>query len=101
MVAAIEGELVDSAAPITSTATDSTGPERPADQAKAGSRRFTPAGRFERVLNRRSENADFLGFLALAARCHLELHPVALVQALVSASLDVREMHEHVRSTLA
>ena len=57
-------------------------------------------GRIERLSSRRSDDADFLGFLALTTGGHLEFHRVALVQALVSASLDVREVHEHVCSTL-
>ena len=48
-----------------------------------------------------SDDANVLSFLALAARCNVELDDLTLVEALVAIALDVREMHEHVVTLLA
>jgi hypothetical protein len=48
-----------------------------------------------------SDHADVLCFLALLARCHVELDALAFVKALVALALDVGEMNEDVITLLA
>jgi len=48
-----------------------------------------------------SDDADVLGFLALSARCHVELDVLALVEALVALALNVGVMNEDVITLLA
>src|SRR5688500_1878494 len=46
------------------------------------------------------QNADVLRFLPLAARCHVELDALTLVERLVAAALDVRIVNEDVVALL-
>jgi len=48
-----------------------------------------------------SDDSNVLGFLALAARGHVELDLLTLVQGLVTRSLNVRVVNEHVVTLLA
>lgn len=47
------------------------------------------------------DGADVLGFLALAAGSDVELDQLTLVEGLVAGALDVREVNEHVVSTVS
>src|ERR1700690_3929168 len=48
-----------------------------------------------------SDDSDVLGLLALPALCHVELDALALVEGLVSVTLDCGEVNEHVVTLLA